>query len=117
MERCPGVYMSNQERCSVYARPLVSGGITYHRCRAEHTQNVHLHIRHPATELWAQTNNTTMVKTHCKRYVFTDDSIAATNVHFDGEALINPSESEAQTQLGNPPLLFCSPPTHARLFD
>ncbi len=37
-----------------------------------------------------------------------DCSSAATNLHFDGEASLNSSESEAQTQLGNPPLLLSS---------
>lgn len=97
---CVLVFINNRECCSMYA-----SGVMTHR-RSRQTNTACLCIRCLITVSWVQ-SDTTMAKAHIKNghaqlYVFADHSSAATRLHFDGEALINSS----QTQRRHPPLLL-----------
>lgn len=80
--------------------------MTSHRSRPEYT--VHLHVRHPTKNANKQHGNgkSTDSSRHRQPHRFADHSGATTHLHFDGETLINTSESFTQTQLGNPPWLL-----------
>lgn len=84
---------------SLSARLVVMGLRTDHRSRRE-TDTMRLHI---AVNSNKQDDNGEGMQIQTSSLI----TVALRqNVHFNGEALINSSESQTQTQLNNPPLMF-----------